>query len=56
MVRAEVAPDGRSVDLITAPLVRDRVYAIAAQGVRSGAGEPLVHAVGAYTLNEIPGR
>ena len=52
--KIEVAPDGLSVDLTTAPLVRDRVYMIQAPGVRSAKSEPLVQPVGAYTLNEIP--
>jgi hypothetical protein len=54
--RIDVADDGRSVELTTAPLVRDRVYLIRAGGLRSARGEPLVHATGAYTLNEIPTR
>jgi len=49
-----VAADGRSVDLTTAALVKDRVYLITARGVKSAAGEALVHPTGAYTLNEIP--
>jgi hypothetical protein len=52
--RAEVSADGRSVELTTAPLVADRVYLIEAAGVRSAAGERLVHPTGAYTLNAIP--
>lgn len=52
--RVELSADGRSVDLTTAPLVKDRVYMIQAAGVRSEDGEPLVHVAGAYTLNEIP--
>jgi mono/diheme cytochrome c family protein len=52
--RVEPAPDGRSVDITTSPLVKDRVYLIQARGVRSAKGEALVHAMGAYTLNEIP--
>lgn len=52
--RVEVAADGRSALLYTAPLVRDRVYRISAPGVRSPQGERLVHPTGAYTLNEIP--
>jgi len=52
--RVELSPDGRSVDLITAPLGKDRVYMIQAQGVRSAKGGALVHPLGAYTLNEIP--
>jgi mono/diheme cytochrome c family protein/glucose/arabinose dehydrogenase len=54
VVRAEVAADGRSVDLTTAPLVVDRVYLLSAAGVRSTAGDPPLHPTGAYTLNEIP--
>ncbi|HEV3258380.1 MAG TPA: hypothetical protein VG013_15985, partial [Gemmataceae bacterium] len=52
--RVEVSPDRRSVDLTTAPLVKERVYLIRPQGVRSAKGEVLVNPVGAYTLNEIP--
>lgn len=50
----EVAADGRSVKLTTAPLVPDRVYLIQTRGMRSVQGESLVHPLGAYTLNEIP--
>ena len=49
-----LAKDGRSVDLLTTPLVKGRVYMISAPGVRSQTGKPLVHPVGAYTLNEVP--
>jgi len=49
-----VSPDGLSVDLTTSPLVKDRVYLLTADGVRSATAERLVHSVGAYTLNEIP--
>jgi cytochrome c551/c552/glucose/arabinose dehydrogenase len=54
IARVDPAPDGLSVDLITAPLVKDRVYLIQAPGIRSPAGETLVHPIGAYTLNAIP--
>lgn len=53
--KAEVGADGRSVELTTAPLVRDRVYMIDAAGVRDRRGRTLVQPVGAYTLNAIPG-
>lgn len=46
--------DGRTVDLTTAALVKDRVYMISAPGIRSARGESLVQPIGAYTLNEIP--
>lgn len=52
--RIVVAPDGRSVDVTTGPLVKDRVYLITARGVRSTRGEMLVHPTGAYTLHEVP--
>jgi hypothetical protein len=51
----EVAPDGLSVVLKTAPLVKDRIYSITAQKVRSARGEGPVHPTGVYTLNAIPG-
>jgi hypothetical protein len=51
---ATLSADGRSVELITAPLVKDRVYLVSAPGVRSAGGEGLVYPTGAYTLNEIP--
>jgi glucose/arabinose dehydrogenase/mono/diheme cytochrome c family protein len=49
-----VGADGRSVELTTDPLVKGRVYALRAPGVRSLSSEPLVHPVGVYTLHEIP--
>ena len=52
--QVKLAADGRSVELTTAPLVKDRVYLISAPGVRSHQKEPLVNPTGAYTLNEIP--
>jgi mono/diheme cytochrome c family protein len=52
--RVEVAADGKSVELTTAPLVKERVYMISAGGVRSADGAKLVHPTGAYTLNEVP--
>jgi cytochrome c551/c552 len=54
--QATVAADGLSVDLVTVPLVKDRVYMIGAPGVRSVANEPLVQVTGAYTLNEVPAK
>jgi hypothetical protein len=54
VARVTLSPDGRSVELTTAPLVNDRVYLVSAPGVRSVDGVPLVQPTGAYTLNEIP--
>jgi glucose/arabinose dehydrogenase/mono/diheme cytochrome c family protein len=50
----KLSADGRSVDLTTDPLVKDRVYLISTPGIRSLQKEPLVHTTGAYTINEIP--
>jgi mono/diheme cytochrome c family protein len=50
----DVAPDGSTIELMTAPLVKDRVYMIRADGVRSTERERLVHDAGAYTVNEVP--
>jgi hypothetical protein len=55
VTRVEVHDDAQTVDLTTAPLVKERVYMISARGVRSREGEPLRNHTGAYTLNEIPG-
>jgi glucose/arabinose dehydrogenase len=52
--RVEASESGRSVDLHLPRLLRDHVYRIGAPGVRSLDGKPLVHPVGAYTLNEVP--
>jgi mono/diheme cytochrome c family protein len=54
--KAEVSADGKSVELTTAPLVKDRVYLLTAENARSESGEKLVHPTGAYTLNEIPAK
>ena len=52
--KVQVSADGTSVELTTAPLVKDRVYLVSVPGVRSVQGEIPVHPTGAYTLNEIP--
>ncbi|HYG75179.1 MAG TPA: hypothetical protein VEK08_09280 [Planctomycetota bacterium] len=49
-----VAADGRSVEIRTGALIRDRVYMIGAAGVKSATGDALVNPHAAYTLNEIP--
>jgi hypothetical protein len=53
---AEVSADGRSVELTTSPLVRDRVYMIEVNGVRDTQGTAAVNPIAAYTLNEVPER
>lgn len=52
--RVALSADGRSVELTTDALIKDRVYLISAPGIRSLRQEPLVHPTGAYTINEIP--
>jgi hypothetical protein len=52
--KVDVAPDGLSAELKTAPIGKDRVYMVGARGVKSARGEPLVNPVGAYTVNEVP--
>jgi mono/diheme cytochrome c family protein/cytochrome c551/c552 len=54
--KVEVSADGKTVELTTAPLVKDRVYMLTADGVRSEKREQLVYPTGAYTLNEIPAK
>jgi hypothetical protein len=49
-----VSADGKSVELTTTALVKDRVYLVSVPGVLSATGEAPVHPTGAYTLNEIP--
>jgi hypothetical protein len=51
-----VADDGKSVELTTTALVKDRVYLVSVPGVRSAAGETPVYPTGAYTVNEIPAK
>lgn len=55
--KAVVAEDGLSVELTTkVALVKDRVYLISPNGVRSAKGQAALHTTGAYTLNEIPNK
>jgi hypothetical protein len=54
--KAAVSADGLSVELTTAPLTKDRIYLLTLDGITSEKGQKPVHAVGAYTLNEIPGK
>lgn len=52
--RAEVAADGRSVRLFVDKLQEGHVHELHCDGVRSAAGQPLLHSVGYYTMNAIP--
>jgi hypothetical protein len=51
---AEVAADGKSVRLIISPLTKGHIHELHLDGVKNTAGNPLLHKVGYYTLNEIP--
>lgn len=52
--KAIVSADGLSVRLIVDKLQEGHVHEVHLDGVRSAAGNPLVHPVGYYTLNYIP--
>jgi glucose/arabinose dehydrogenase len=52
--RVQLSADGLSADLLTGPLLKDRVYLLRAAGVRAQTGEALVFPTAAYTVNEIP--
>jgi hypothetical protein len=49
-----VAPDGKSARLVLDRLAEGHVHELHAPGLRSGKGEPLLHAVAYYTLFSIP--
>jgi len=49
-----VSDDAASIEITTGPLLTNRVYSITAAGIRSAAGEALVHPTGVYTLNTVP--
>jgi len=52
---ATVAPDGRSVRL-RVKLTPGHVHELKLPGVRSKSGEPILHPVAYYWLNEIPAK
>lgn len=51
---AKVGADKKSVRLTISPLTKGHIHELHCDGVRSIVGQPLLHAVGYYTLNEIP--
>ncbi|RBP46066.1 glucose/arabinose dehydrogenase [Roseimicrobium gellanilyticum] len=51
---AEVAKDGKSVRLRLSPLTKGHIHELHLDGVKSPVGQPLLHPVAYYTLNEIP--
>jgi hypothetical protein len=54
IVSATPSPDGLSVRLVVEKLVRGHIHEMHFPGVRDRAGQPLLHDVAYYTLNEIP--
>jgi hypothetical protein len=51
---AKVGPDGKSVRLTISPLTKGHIHELHFEGVKNTSGQPLLHTVGYYTLNEIP--
>ncbi len=51
---ATVSADGLSVRLVVDKMVRGHVHELHLPGVRDRAGQPLLHDVAYYTLNQIP--
>lgn len=56
IVSAKVGADGKSVRLIVDKLVKGDIHELHLDGVKNAGGEPLLHAIGYYTLNEIPAK
>ena len=51
-----VSADGLTAEIKITPLTKGHVHELKLAGIRNKDGLPLVHAVGYYTLNEIPGK
>ncbi len=51
---AKVAADGKSVRLTLSPLTQGHVHELHLDGVKNAQGQPVLHPVAYYTLNEIP--
>ncbi|HTU19803.1 MAG TPA: hypothetical protein VMG10_17200 [Gemmataceae bacterium] len=54
--KVRVSEDGRAVDLEVKGLAAYHVHELRLDGVRDRDGEPLLHPIGYYTLNRIPGK
>ncbi len=50
----QVAPDNKSVRPTLDKLPQGNIHELHLDGLRKGSGEPLLHSVAYYTLNEIP--
>jgi len=51
-----VSADGLTAEIKITPLTKGHVHELKLAGIRNKDGLPLLHAVGYYTLNEIPGK
>ena len=56
ITKATVAADKKSVRLSFETLHKGDIHELHLDGVRNAAGEPLLHTVAYYTLNEIPAK
>jgi len=56
ITKVVTSSDGRSARLHVSGLARGHIHELRAKGVRSKKGQPLLHPVAYYTLNEIPSR
>jgi glucose/arabinose dehydrogenase len=56
ITRAALSSDRKEVRLTIDPLTKGHIHELHLDGVKSASGEPLLHKVAYYTLNEIPAR
>ena len=54
ITKVEVAKDNKSVRLTLNKLTQGNIHELHLDGVKDADGQPLLHAVAYYTLNEIP--
>ncbi|HAV62538.1 MAG TPA: hypothetical protein DCY13_09260 [Verrucomicrobiales bacterium] len=55
IVSAKVGGDGKSVRLVVDKIAEGHVHELHLPGVKNRAGKPLLHPIGYYTMNQIPG-
>ncbi len=56
ITKATVGTDKNSVRLVIDKLTKGDIHELHLDGVKNAGGEPLLHAIGYYTLNEIPAK
>lgn len=56
IIKAVVGADKKSVRLTIDPLTKGHIHELHLKGLKSASGQPLLHPVAYYTLNEIPKR